>query len=394
MVGAMSIETSKNVTNWRDYSKVKRTLALALSGLILALGACQQSYAPLNPAVGPGLTAQSNTTANDPAQDPGLNPSLQRDQYLCVVEPTPNNRSTLKIMNLQNRWVRRMDLPGRVLTLTGDRPNAKLYLSLRSGTSNPDYNLFVLNLRDFMLDHSLSFSQARLVPIDVKVRGREAFVSAKEGGIGGLLRNELDTGAWEYLASHFPAGLLEWGDQPNLIQSVYFGDDNIERTTIDIEAQQVVDQQKFPHGVPFGNNVGLLSPQGKFFYAFHQLKGEVSLYAFDIKEGSVNRQVALQKAVGILYSTAISKDGTRLYATIDNRVERFALQGAFMRKMPAIQLPVTEARHLSLSEDQRTLYVTHEDSDQVSRVMNVDSEHNYRVDAFPFAGKNEEVIVF
>lgn len=369
---------------------MKRTLAFAMASVSLCLMACQS--VPVRqgqlPAV-PPLRAQQAQ-----ASDPGFDPQRQQDQYLCVIEPGTNNRSTLKIMNLQTRWVRRIDVPGRVLTMTGDHPQGKLYLSVRAGTTQPEYDLYVLDLKQFVLDRSLSFSQARLLPIDVQVRDQSVFVSAKEGGIGGLLRNDLNTGAWEYLASHFPAGLLEWGDRPNLIQSVYFGDENIERTTIDIDAQQVVDQQKFPHGVPFGNNVGLLSPQGKFFYAFHQLKGEVSLYAFDIKQGSVNRQVALQKAVGILYSSVISKDGTRLYATIDNRVERFELRGAFLRRMPAIPLQANEARHLSLSQDQRTLYITHEDTEQVSRIFNVNSEQGYRVDSFPFAGKNEEVIVF
>lgn len=366
---------------------MKRALAFAMASVSLSLMACQSAPVRQGPLPAAPILAQQ-------AQDPGFDPQRKQDQYLCVIEPTNNNRSTLKIMNLQTRWVRRIDVPGRVLTMTGDHPQGKLYLSVRAGTTQPEYDLYVLDLQQFVLDRSLSFSQARLLPIDVQVRDQSVFVSAKEGGIGGLLRNDLNTGAWEYLASHFPAGLLEWGDRPNLIQSVYFGDENIERTTIDIDAQQVVDQQKFPHGVPFGNNVGLLSPQGKFFYAFHQLKGEVSLYAFDIKQGSVNRQVALQKAVGILYSSVISKDGTRLYATIDNRVERFELRGAFLRRMPAIPLQANEARHLSLSQDQRTLYITHEDTEQVSRIFNVNSEQGYRVESFPFAGKNEEVIVF
>lgn len=392
MVGAMFTMILRRVTNWQAFSNVRS--ALVSFFLTVGLTACQ-SASLVNPAPSNPVTQRAMTAAGSlQATDPGFDPVRKSDQYLCVVEPTANNRSTLKVMNLQTRWVRRIDLVGRVLTMTGDRANGKLYLSVRSGTSQPYYEMFVLDLKSFQLDRSLSFSQARLVPIDVKVRNREAFVSAKEGGIGGLLRNELDTGAWEYIASHFPAGLLEWGDRPHLIQSVYFGDDNIERTTIDIASQQVVDRQQFPHGVPFGNNVGLLAPQGNFFYAFHQLQGEVSLYAFDINQAAVNRQVALQKAVGILYSTVISKDGTRLYASIDNRIERFALQGSFMRKMPAIQLRAAEARHLSLSEDQRTLYVSHEDTEQISRVYEVGSENGYRVDEIPFAGKNEELIVF
>ncbi len=317
-----------------------------------------------------------------------------RDRFLCVIEPAKNNRSTVKIMDLQSLWVRRIDLPGRVLTLAGDHATKQLFLSLRSGTSNPDYGLYSLDLNDLTLDRPLSFSAANLVPIDFAIRDRKVFVSAKEAGVGGLISNDLDAGGWEYLASHFPAGLLEWGEQPHLMQSVHFGDDVIERTTIDIREKFIVERQRFAHGVPFGNNVGLLSPRGKFFYAFHQLKGEVSLYAFDIESQSVNRHVALQKAVGILYSSVISKDGRYLYATIDNRIERFELQGTFLRRMRPVNLKINEARHLTLSQDQRTLYVTHESSDQISQIHQIDSEVGYRVDNFPLAGKNREVLVF
>ncbi len=333
------------------------------------------------------------TTARAPIVQ-ALNQSVQvQDRYLCVIEPRNEDQSTIKVMDLSNRLVRSVFLPGRVISLDGNQAANRLYLSVRSGSENPRYTLYELDVTNLNLSRPVSFSQAGLTPVDFKVKEDQLYVSANRQGNGVLVNHPLSTGGWKYLSTKLEAGQLEWSQRQDVIYSLIFGDDLITRTAINVKTQQIVSRQTFSHGIPFGNNLGLVAPKGEFFYAFHQLQGQIYLYAFDIESNAVARQIAVEQAVGILYSSVISQDGRFLYATIDNRIERFELRGTALTKLEPIPLPYKEARHLTLSQDQRTLYVSHEQEGVLSRVR-LFSDQTYQVDKLGFPGQNKELIVF
>ena len=314
------------------------------------------------------------------------------DSFLCVIEPNGDQASTVKVMNLANRQLRAVYLPGLVQSMDADRARNKLYFSVR--TEGPRFDLYELDVATLTLNRPASFTQVGLMPVDFRMRDQRVFVAGRREGRGQLLGHPLQQGGWESLAFDFLPGRLEWASQPNLLQSVFFDEDNLVRTTIDVVARRIVKTQTFPHGIPFGNNVGMATPDGEFFYALHQLQGLVEIYAFDIARQVMAKEITTEQAVGILFSSAISKDGRFLYATIDNRLERYELQGTSMKHLPPVTLNFKEARYLTLSEDQHTLYVTHDGRTSVSRIHIAPDNINYTVDEIAFPGQNNEVIVF
>lgn len=337
--------------------------------------------------VSPQLSPNASTAVQQKAQQ------AQQDAFLCVVEPREDDGSNIKVMNLQNRMIRSVYLPGRVLSMDGNQKSGKLYLSVRSGSQSLRYDLYELDVARLTLSRPASFSQAGIKPIDFEMLDDKVYVSGEQSGRGSLVMHDLSQGGWKQIVSGFPAGFLEWSKNVNQVQSLYFDEERITRTTIDVQQQRITQTQSFAHGIPFGNNLGLAAPNGDYYYALHQLKGLVALYAFDVNTASVNRDVASIEAVGIMYSSAISADGRYLYATIDNRVERYQLQGTEMKRLPAIVLNAKEARHLTLSEDQRTLYVTHDSTASISRIR-INPDQTYRVDEIALPGENNEIIVF
>lgn len=353
---------------------------------------------PLIKGAAAGLALLSLLTGCQALPQPPVQSSLraqsmraESDRFLCVVEPNGES-STVKVMNMANKQIRAVYLPGQVLSMDGDRARNKLYLSVRA--DGPRFDLYELDVATLNLSRPASFSQAGLNPVDFKVRDQQIFAAGRREGRGTMLGYNLQQGGWTNLALDFLPGRLEWSSQPNLIQSVHFDEENLIRTTIDVVGKRVVKTQTFPHGIPFGNNIGMVAPDGEFFYALHQLQGLVEIYAFDIDHQVVNKQIATEQAIGILFSSAISKDGRFLYATIDNRLERYELQGTALRRLPPVTLNFKEARFLSLSEDQRTLYVTHDGKTSVSRIRIAPDNLNYTVDEIAYPGQNNEIIVF
>lgn len=347
-----------------------------LLGLLLLLSACQA--APQS-AMRPPNALQAQAIQS------------QTDRFLCVVEPREDDTSTLKVMNLANRQIRAVYVPGRILSLDADQARNKLYLSVRSG--GPRFDLYELDVANLTLNRPASFSQAGIRPADIKFREQQILVAGQQQNRGTLVAYNLAQGGWTNLAYDFQPGRLEWGQQPQIVQAVNFDETNLIRSTIDIQQRRVVRVQTFPHGVPFGNNIGLVAPEGDYFYALHQLQGLVEIFAFDIAGETVQHDIVTEKAVGILYSSTISKDGRFMYATIDNRVERYELQGTQLRRLPPITLNAKEARYLSLSQDQRTLYVSHDGKASISRIR-LAPDQSYTLDELAFPGQNNELTVF
>lgn len=358
-----------------------KTLRLALLGLssLMLLVSCQNAPNPITAA---SLRAQQALNRN------------QQDRFLCVVEPNGDQASTVKVMNLSNQQIRAVYLPGLVQAMDADRARNKLYLSVRGAGAKPSFDLFELDVANLTLNRPLSFSQVSMIPADFKVRDQQVFVNGRREGRGMMMANSLAQGGWSNIAMDFLPGNLEWSVQPNYLQAVQFDEENLVRTTIDIAAKRIVRTQTFPHGVPFGNNIGMVAPDGEFFYALHQLQGLVEIYAFDITRQVMTKDVTTEQAVGILYSSAISKDGRFLYATIDNRLERYELLGTSMKRLNPITLNHKEARNLTLSDDQRTLYVTHDGRTSVSRIRLAADNVNYTLDEIAFPGQNNEIFVF
>lgn len=349
---------------------------LMTTGLaLLGLAGCAQPAAQVPAA----LRAQATATR-------------QGDNFLCVIEPNGAKASTVKVMNLLNRQIRAVYLPGLIQSMDADQARNKLYLSVRSEDNR--YDLYELDVATLTLNRPASFTQAGIVPVDFKVRNQTIFVAGKRDNRGIMLAHPLQQGGWENLAYDFLPGRLEWSAQPNQLQSVFFDEENLVRSTIDVAQKRVTKVQTFPHGIPFGNNLGMASNDGEYFYALHQLQGLVEIFAFDISHQVVAKDITTEQAIGILFSSAISKDGRFLYATIDNRLERYELQGTTLKHLPPIALNFKEARYLALSADQHTLYVSHDGNASVSRIHIGADNLSYTVDELAMPGQNNEVLVF
>jgi len=299
----------------------------------------------------------------------------------------------LKVMDLSSHTVRSVFVPGQVLSVDGVQQERKLYLSSREGDTQPLFSLFEVDIEKLLIRRVASFSQAGLWPSDFLVRDGQLYAAGTRQGQGQLMSLNLVQGGWQNIVQNFATGNLEWGRSPNLVQSVAFDEDKITRTTIDILQKRVVNVQSFDHGIPFGNNVGLSSPDASYFYALHQLKGEVEIYSYDIASGASNNLISSEKAVGILYNSVISRDGRFLYATIDNKIHRYELQGTQMKRLPPIELRTSEARYLTLSPNASVLYVSHDRQNAISQI-NLSPDGGYTIQELAYPGQNNEVFVF
>lgn len=355
---------------------MKKTLIAALSLLVMG---CQQA-GPSASLPAPPVSAQSTQVA-------------QNDAYLCSVESRSEKHSVLKVMNLQNRTIRSIYVPGQILQMEGKISEKHLYISSRQAGNPPQYALFQLNVQTLGLQRVASFNQAGVRPSDFILSGDKVFVTGKQGSVGLMTSFDLKNQGWSPIVQNIKAGQLDHGTRPGEFQNVFFDDEDIIRTTIDANNKRILNIQKYKHGVPFGNNIGLAAPHGDFFYALHQLKGHVAIFAFDINSGVNNRVIATETAVGVLYSSVISRDGRYLFATIDDMVQRFELRGTEMKRLPPIELNLKEARFLTLSADGKRLYVSHDGKNSVSQI-DLGAGLNYQLKELPYPGDNYELVVF
>jgi 6-phosphogluconolactonase (cycloisomerase 2 family) len=315
------------------------------------------------------------------------------DRFLCALEPGNGGFTMLKVMDLNTRTIRSIFVPGQVLSLDGQQTERKIYLSSREGDEQPMFSLFEVDIASLQIQRVASFSQAGLWPSDFLVRQGTLYASGQRQNQNQLISLNLGAGGWQTIVQGFATGALEWGKTSDQVQSVAFDEEKITRTTIDIRQKRIVQIQTFNHGIPFGNNVGLASPDSNYFYALHQLQGEVEIYSFDITSGASNNLIQAEKASGILYNSVISRDGRHLYATIDNKIHRYELQGTQMRRLPPIELRIPEARYLTLSPNANILYVSHDRKNSVSQIT-LNPDNTYQVQEFAYPGQNNEVLVF
>jgi sugar lactone lactonase YvrE len=332
---------------------MKALLTLAL--FTAALSACQP--APISASVPPALRAQAQRT-----------PLAVGERFLCAIEPG-DKTAALKVKDLVSGSVRSVFVPGRILSIDGVPTARKLYISSQQGTQQPDYSLYEVNVETLAIRRIASFSQAGLRPTDFVVDGDMVHAVGTRQNQGVLLSYNLKGGGWQNVVYGIQPGSLEWGRDNRTLQAIAFDDENITRTHVDLAAKRITGVQTYAHGVPFGNNIGVAAPRGDFYYTLHQLQGQVEIFAFDISNGATNRLVSTDQILGVLYSSAISRDGRFLYATVDDKVHRYELIGTQLRRLPPIVLRHPEARFLALSPDNRTLYVSHEGTTQVSQIQ-------------------------
>lgn len=331
--------------------------------------------------------ALSSQTARHPIQ-------RTTDQYLCVLEPNNSGFTLLKIMDLKLRTIRSLFVPGQVMTVDGVLSERKLFLSSREGQQEqPQFFLFEADIEKLLIRRVASFSQAGLTPMDFLVKNGLLYASGLRQGRWHLVSLDLNQGGWQNIIQGFVSGDLSWSRLSDQVQSVAFDEERIIRTTIDLRQKKIIDVQSFKHGIPFGNNIGLSSPDARYFYALHQFKGEVEIYSYDIVSGVSNSLAHSEKAQGILYSSVISQDGNTLYAAIDNKIHRYALQGTQMRRLPPIELRATEARHLALSQTSPVLYVSHDRHSSISQVS-LNPDGSYTLQELPYPGQNHNIFVF
>lgn len=314
----------------------------------------------------------------------------QSEQYLCAIGGQNGNNSVVKIMDLKTRKLRSVFVPGFVQNMAGDKVNKKLYIS---STRSGRVTLYEVDIRTASIRYLLAFSQIGIIPDDFLVDGQKLYVAGEKNDQGVLYSYNIINKGWKPIVRNIRAGVLEWGTDDKTLQVIHFGEEDLTRTTVNIPRRKVTNVFTFEHSVPFGNNLGLPSPHGFYFYTLHQLKNQVFLYSHNLTSGVRDVLEDPHAHDGVLYSSVITRDGRKLFASIDNAIQRYELKGTQLVRMPEIELKQPDARHLALSEDAQTLYVSHEDSNKVSRIrFNKDS--TYRVDFMAFPGKNNELVVF
>lgn len=316
------------------------------------------------------------------------------DRYLCTVESKGNENATIKMMDLQSHQVRAVFVPGRVSGFYGSRENQRLYISSSQGTQSPQHALYEADVNQGTIRRILSFSQAGITPTDFVVDEDRIYVAGQQNNKGVLFGYSLKQSGWQPVVYDIQPGSLEWGTNHQALQVLNFGEEDLTRTTIDIPNRKVLSVFTFNHGVPFGNNVGVSTDDGMFYYAVHQLKENMQVFAYNTQTGAQSTLLNPERQKGILYSSVITKNGRYLYASVNDKIERYELKGTQVQRLPSIDLKFAEARYLALSNSDQVLYVSHDKSNRVSRISFHPDQVTYDLSEVAFPGENNELVVF
>lgn len=302
----------------------------------LALMACQSS-----PALMPSSRPAPGLQAADFASTP--------DRYLCTVERSPDGNSRIKIMDLNTRAVRAVGIPGQVKSLDGSPQNQKLYAS---ALHNGQMALFEVDITRLSVQRSMSFAQVGLNPDDFLIdQGKLYTVGTQNNKQTAVMSYDLATKGWQPLVYNVKPGVLEFSTTARSLQVLSFGVDEMTRTTIDVNSKQTV---------------------------------------------SVNYDIAYYKGESkdTLYGGTISRNGRTVFASVNNRINRFELNKDQIRALPPIEITYAQARHVALSRDNRSIYVSHDQPNRVSRIRFNPDGITYTIDEIAFPGSNNELVVF
>lgn len=303
---------------------------------LLCLVSCQSS-----PALMPSSRPDPGLQASDFASTP--------DRYLCTVERSQDGSSRIKIMDLSNRSVRAVMIPGQVKSLDGSPQNQKLYAS---ALQNGQMALFEVDITRLTVQRTMSFAQVGLSPDDFLIdQGKLYTVGTQNNKQTAVMSYDLATKGWQPLVYNVKPGMLEFSTTARTLQVLSFGVDEMTRTTIDVNSKQTV---------------------------------------------SVNYDIAYYKGESkdTLYGGAISRNGRTVFASVNNRINRFELNKDQIRALPPIEITYAQARHVALSRDNRSIYVSHDQPNRVSRIRFNPDGVTYAIEEIAFPGTNNELVVF
>lgn len=312
----------------------------SLSVLVGLLTACQTTT---------GMVPQTNpvpTVIQAQSQKPI--PALT-DRYLCTVEHRPGN-GIVKIMDLTNRSVRSVFIPGAINRMAGSQLTQKLYVTAYQTENKSSQSLYEVDIVKGTVSRTLGFSQIGLQPADIMIGNDKLYATGIKQNQGAIFSYDLNTKGWQPLVYDIKPGVMQWGESANVLQVLHFNKAQVTRTTIEVSSRKVSANS----------------------YSFSHLNEQ------DIK----------------FYGGTITRVGNLLFASVNNRIERYELNGLQFSRLNPIELKYAEVRYIALSRNDRTLYVSHEKQNRVSLVrMNADGL-TYTLDEIAFPGENNELVVF
>lgn len=317
-----------------------KTWIKSLSVSVGLLTACQTTT---------GMVPQTNTVPGTIQAQSQKPTPLLADRYLCTVEHRTEN-GVVKIMDLTNRTVRSVFIPGHVTRMSGLQATQKLYASAYQGENKGNQSLYEVDIVKGTVSRTLAFSQIGLNPEDVMIDQGKLYTTGFQQTRGALFSYDLNTKGWQPLAYDIKPGVMQWGTSANVLQVLHFNNAQVTRTTVEVSSRRV----------------------SSYSYAFTHLNEQDNKF----------------------YGGTITRFGDMLYASVNNRIERYEIKGTQFTRLNPIELKYADVRFIALSRNDRTLYVSHEKQNRVSLVrMNPDGL-TYTLDEIAFPGENNELVVF
>lgn len=312
------------------------------------------------------ISACSATPVVAPAQIGALNAApaqtvKNQDRYLCSIEAREGH-SIVKILDLNQQGVRSVMVPGKVKSMDGVQAEAKLYVNSVAPGSN-DQTLYEVNILDGQVRRLLSFAQVGLAPEDFLIQNGKLYAVGMQNKRPALFSYDLKAYGWQPVVYDFQPGTLQYGAQTQDLQILHFGPGSMTRTTVNLASRQT--------------------------YSVN--------YAFNYKTGELAYKTAQAQAQGsenYLYSGLISRNGRSIFASINDKIERYQIEDKQINRLAPITLPHALPRYAALSQDGQKLYVSHNQQNRVSRVRFNPDGVTYRIEDIAFPGTHQELAVF
>lgn len=367
---------------------MKRLIKLFLAGLLtVGLISCNRSSSNFIPPE-PALT---NSVSGYYEPD-NFQQKVFKNKYLCVTLPTGGDSEIVKVLNLQTKELTSLPVPGAVQDMSSDLDNDIIYVSAKSAQSN-DYSLYKLDIKTKQVSRILAFSQLGIKPTDFIIDNNIVYVSGKRSGVGAFYGNDLIKNEWFAVANNISAGRIEDGFNEDTFHIISFDDEYITKTVVDVKLKQILYRKTINHSIPFGNNVFIPSPHGLYVYVLHQLKDSFIPFAFNIKQGTESKFDEVQTNGGLLYSAIVSKDGKHLFTNVNREIYHYKLEGDQLISLPKIILKTPESRNMAMACDNKTIYITHESSTNLS-IVTLTSDNEYTVSQMYIGGNSNQVYLF
>ena len=289
-----------------------------------------------------------NRSASPRLEAESIDPIRQEnvDRYLCSIEQK-EAQTLIRVLDLKNAGVRSLSLPGKIHHLSGVQSEQKLYIHASNGQ---DEALYEMLLDSNQIRRILSFAQIGLKPSGIIIRSNKLYVSGVQNNRSALLSYDLKAAGWQPIAYDFQPGLLQIGNQIQDLQVLHFGRETLTRTL-----------------------VNLINRQTQSFN-----------YAFSFKT----------RLDDYLYSGVISRNGRYIFASVNDKIERYQLEGKQIQRLTPIALTATRPRHLALSQNGQQLYISHQQENRVTRLSFQHDINSWRTEEIGFPGHHEQLAVF